>query len=100
MFAFSQVILGTQCLLTDLASRNKSSKTCHESSEPMSYLIFVLKNTLDLKRVLTSRVIYESYLIGFIKFFWCDKRLSNCQSLQNRKEELIYCITLFHKLSY
>lgn len=69
MFAFSQVIFWTQCLGTELASRNKSSKTCHESSEPMNYLIFVLKNTFDLKRVLKSRITCESYLIGLIKFF-------------------------------
>lgn len=69
MFAFSQVIIRTLCLETDLASRTKSSKTCHESSEPVTYLIFVLKNTWDLKRVLTPRIICERYLIGFIKFF-------------------------------
>jgi len=38
MLAFSQVILGTQYLGTDLASRNRSSEAWCESSEPRSVI--------------------------------------------------------------
>lgn len=95
MFAFSQVIFGTLCLGTDLASRNKSIH--HESSEPMGYLAFVLKNTLGLKKSWYIKNYMWKLLNWLHNVLLCDKRLT--VKLFKYKARINSCVTLCHRLS-